>query len=188
MYDYIIIGAGIIGLAIAKTLNEKYPDKKIVILEKESDVGYHSSGRNSGVLHAGFYYTANSLKAKFTRDGCLEMTKFCEDNNLAINKCKKVVVANDESELDSLEELYRRGIANGVEVELIYEDKLHGLYPNVKTYKKALFSPNTSTINPLEILEFLKNDLIDKGIEFRFDEGYNTNLNNNEILDRKSVV
>ena len=98
MYDYLIIGAGIIRLAIAKSLNEKYPNKKIVILEKEKDVGYHSSGRNSGVLHAGFYYTASSLKAKFTRDGCLEMTKFCEKNNLSINKCKKVVVVNDESE------------------------------------------------------------------------------------------
>ena len=185
MYDYLIIGAGIIGLAIAKSLNEKYPNKKIVILEKEKDVGYHSSGRNSGVLHAGFYYTASSLKAKFTRDGCLEMTKFCEDNNLSINKCKKVVVANDESELESLEELYRRGVTNGVEVELIDEEKLNEMYPNIQTYKKALFSPNTATINPLEILEFLKKDLISKGIEFRFEEGYNTNLNNNEILTTK---
>ena len=185
MYDYIIIGAGIIGLAIAKSLNEKYPNKKILIIEKEKDVGYHSSGRNSGVLHAGFYYTASSLKAKFTRDGCLEMTKFCEDNNLSINKCKKVVVANDESELESLEELYRRGVTNGVEVELIDEEKLNKMFVNIQTYKKALFSPNTATINPLEILEFLKKDLISKGIEFRFEEGYNTNLNNNEILTTK---
>ena len=185
MYDYLIIGAGIIGLAIAKSLNEKYPNKKIVIIEKEKDVGFHSSGRNSGVLHAGFYYTANSLKAKFTRDGCLEMTKFCEENNLSINRCKKVVVTNDESELESLEELYRRGINNGVEVELIDEEKLNELYPNIKTYKKALFSPNTATINPLEILQFLKKDLIKKGVEFRFEEGYNTNLNNNTILTSK---
>jgi len=185
MYDYLIIGAGVIGLAIAKELNEKYPDKKIIILEKEKDVAFHSSGRNSGVLHAGFYYTANSLKAKFTRDGNIEMTKFCEDNNLSINKCKKVVVTQNEEELKSLEELYKRGITNGVEVELIDEDKLNEMYPNVKTYKKALFSPNTATVNPVEIMQFLKNDLIKKGIEFRFDEGYNTNLNNNEILTSK---
>ena len=185
MYDYLIIGAGIIGLAIAKELNQRYPDKKIIILEKEKDVAFHSSGRNSGVLHAGFYYTANSLKAKFTRDGNIEMTKFCEDNNLSINKCKKVVVTQNEEELKSLEELYKRGITNGVEVELIDEDKLNEMYPNVKTYKKALFSPNTATVNPVEIMQFLKNDLIKKGIEFRFDEGYNTNLNNNEILTSK---
>ena len=185
MYDYLIIGAGVIGLAIAKELNKRYPNKKIIILEKEEDVAFHSSGRNSGVLHAGFYYTANSLKAKFTRDGNIEMTKFCEENNLSINKCKKVVVTQNEDELESLEELYKRGITNGVEVELIDEDKLNQMYPNVKTYKKALFSPNTATVNPVEIMQFLKNYLIKKGIEFRFNEGYNTNLNNNEILTSK---
>ena len=185
MYDYLIIGAGVIGLAIAKELNKRYPNKKIIILEKEEDVAFHSSGRNSGVLHAGFYYTANSLKAKFTRDGNIEMTKFCEENNLSINKCKKVVVTQNEDELESLEELYKRGITNGVEVELIDEDKLNQMYPNVKTYKKALFSPNTATVNPVEIMQFLKNYLIKRGIEFRFNEGYNTNLNNNEILTSK---
>ena len=185
MYDYLIIGAGVIGLAIAKELNKRYPNKKIIILEKEEDVAFHSSGRNSGVLHAGFYYTANSLKAKFTRDGNIEMTKFCEENNLSINKCKKVVVTQNEDELESLEELYKRGITNGVEVELIDEDKLNQMYPNVKTYKKALFSPNTATVDPVEIMQFLKNYLIKKGIEFRFNEGYNTNLNNNEILTSK---
>ncbi len=185
MSDFIIIGAGIIGLSIAKALKEKYPNSKIVILEKEKNVGYHSSGRNSGVLHAGFYYTANSLKAKFTRDGCLEMSKFCEDNGLSINRCKKIVVANNQDELEGLEELYRRGVANGVEIELIDEEELNRLYPNIKTYKKALFSPNTATIDPIEILEFLKNKLIQKGVEFRFSEGYNTNLNNNTILTTK---
>ena len=185
MSDFIIIGAGVIGLSIAKALKEKYPNSKIVILEKEKNVGYHSSGRNSGVLHAGFYYTANSLKAKFTRDGCLEMSKFCEDNGLSINRCKKIVVANNQDELEGLEELYRRGVANGVEIELIDEEELNRLYPNITTYKKALFSPNTATIDPIEILEFLKNKLIQKGVEFRFSEGYNTNLNNNTILTTK---
>lgn len=69
MYDYLIIGAGIIGLNIAKNLKERFPSSKILLLEKEKEVGLHSSGRNSGVLHAGFYYTANSLKAKFTKEG-----------------------------------------------------------------------------------------------------------------------
>ena len=187
MSDFIIIGAGVIGLSIAKALKEKYPNSKIVILEKEKNVGYHSSGRNSGVLHAGFYYTANSLKAKFTRDGCLEMSKFCEDNGLSINRCKKIVVANNQDELEGLEELYRRGVANGVEIELIDEEELNRLYPNITTYKKALFSPNTATIDPIEILEFLKNKLIQKGVEFRFSEGYNTNLNNNTILTTKKI-
>ena len=68
-FDYLVIGAGIIGLSIARDLRNRYPSAEIAILEKEADVAYHSSGRNSGVLHAGFYYTADSLKARFTRDG-----------------------------------------------------------------------------------------------------------------------
>jgi L-2-hydroxyglutarate oxidase LhgO len=167
-YDYMIVGSGVIGLCIAKELNKRYPDKKIVIIEKEKDVAMHSSGRNSGVLHAGFYYTSNSLKAKFTRDGNIELTKFCEENGLKINKCKKVVVTKDESELETLEELYKRGLKNGVEVELKDEKWLSKNYPNVKTYKKVLFSPNTATVDPIEVTKFLKDELVKKGVEFRF--------------------
>jgi L-2-hydroxyglutarate oxidase LhgO len=182
MFDYLIIGAGIIGLSVAKKIKETNFNSKILILEKEQDVGFHSSGRNSGVLHAGFYYTSSSLKAKFTRDGNLEMTKFCEINNLDINKTKKVVVAQNEDELKVLEELYQRGIKNNVDVKLIDEDELKRLYPNVKSYKKALLSPSTATINPIQILHFLKNELIKEGVQFRFNEGYNSRLNKNTIL------
>ncbi len=168
MYDFMIVGAGVIGLNIAREILLKKPDAKIVILEKESDVGYHSSGRNSGVLHAGFYYTANSLKAKFTRDGNRELTKYCEENGLKINKCQKVVVTKDEGELEGLETLYQRGIKNGVEVYLIDEDELNERFENIKTYKKALFSPSTSTVDPIEILQHLKQELLSKGVEIRF--------------------
>ena len=168
MYDFMIVGAGVIGLNIAREILLKKPDAKIVILEKESDVGYHSSGRNSGVLHAGFYYTANSLKAKFTRDGNRELTKYCEENGLKINKCQKVVVTKDEGELEGLETLYQRGIKNGVEVYLIDEDELSEKFENIKTYKKALFSPSTSTVDPLEILQHLKQELLSKGVKIRF--------------------
>jgi L-2-hydroxyglutarate oxidase LhgO len=98
---------------------------------------------------------------------------------------EKVVIAQNEEELQTLEELYKRGLANGVEVELIDEEQLDKMYPNVKTYKKALFSPTTATVNPVEIVIFLKEYLTKKGVEFRFEEGYNTNLNNNEILTSK---
>lgn len=168
MYDYLIVGAGVIGLNIARELLIKQPDAKILILEKESDVGYHSSGRNSGVLHAGFYYTANSLKAKFTRDGNRELTTYCETNGLKINKCQKVVVTKDKSELESLHTLYERGIKNGVNVELIDQAKLDRKFRNVKTYKLALYSPDTATVDPLEILHHIKSELLNKGVEIRF--------------------
>ena len=84
--DFLIIGGGIIGLAIAKTLKLRFMDANIIIIEKENTLGLHGSGRNSGVLHAGFYYTANSLKAKFTRDGNRELKEYCLSNNLKINQ------------------------------------------------------------------------------------------------------
>ena len=91
--DFLIIGAGIVGLAVAKALREVYPEKEICIIEKESSLGAHASGRNSGVLHAGFYYTPDSLKAKFTRQGNQELKEFCEEKGLRLNKCGKIVVA-----------------------------------------------------------------------------------------------
>ncbi len=105
MSKYLIIGGGIIGLAIARELKYQNPLSEITIVEKEPDVAYHSSGRNSGVLHAGFYYTSDSLKAKFTKDGNAAMRKYCYDNNLQIRESKKVVVTKNEFELESLFEL-----------------------------------------------------------------------------------
>lgn len=180
--DYLIIGAGIIGLNIANELIQRNKELEIIILEKEEDVACHSSGRNSGVLHAGFYYTADSLKAKFTRDGNRLLTEYCEEHNLKINKCQKVVVAYSEEELKSLEELYKRGLKNGVDVRLISEEAVDNMFPNVKTYKKALFSPNTSTVDPTEICHSYKTRLIKKGVKFLFKEAFLNKNNENEIL------
>ena len=178
MRDFLIIGAGVIGLFIAKELKKRYPKANILIVEKESDVGYHSSGRNSGVLHAGFYYTSSSLKAKFTKEGNGALTKYCLDNNLKINRCQKVVVAKDESELDTLKELYNRGLKNGVEVYLISQDELDKKFKNIKTHKLALLSPTTSTVDPKEILNYLKNELINSGVEIKFNTPYKSSMKN----------
>ena len=157
MYDYLIIGGGIIGLNIARELVLRDPNYKIALIEKEEDVGMHSSGRNSGVLHAGFYYSSDSLKAKFTRVGNKELREFCKQRGLRINECAKVVVATNESELEGLEELKRRGDLNGVELSWMSEEELNERFPLVKTHKKALFSPTTSTVDPKEVtLEFKK--------------------------------
>jgi (S)-2-hydroxyglutarate dehydrogenase len=183
--DYLIIGGGIVGLAIARELKNRFPTSKIAILEKEPDVAYHGSGRNSGVLHAGFYYSSDTLKAKFTRDGNRQMREYCYANNLKINECKKVVVAKDESELPALFELEMRGKANGVEVSIIDEKELHDFDPNVKTFKNALFSPTTSTVDPVEITQAIKKELITKGIYFYFGEGYRSRVDGNSIKTTK---
>lgn len=180
-YDFIIIGCGIIGLTLAKNLLEKFPNSKIAVIDKERDIGFHASGRNSGVLHAGFYYSADSLKAKFTKDGCLYWRKFCEENKLQINKCGKIVVCQNEEELQTLYELKKRGDKNNVKLYLIDQKELKMYEPNAKTYKKALWSPLTATINPKEILIFLKKKLEQSGVDFYFNLSYKSKIDNNAI-------
>lgn len=171
-YDYLIIGAGIMGLTVGYELHRKYPEKKIAVIEKEHDVAMHASGRNSGVLHAGFYYSANTLKAKHSVEGNGLMKEFCTENNIHINSCRKVVVACNEEELDTLYELERRGKKNGVELRLISEAELETIEPNAKTFQKALFSPSTASVDPIEVCQKLKEILISKGVDFYFDTKY----------------
>jgi (S)-2-hydroxyglutarate dehydrogenase len=149
--DFLVVGSGIIGLSIGRELVRRFPGADVVILEKEDEAAFHASGRNSGVLHAGFYYTADSLKAKFTITGNRELTAYCLENQLPIRRCGKVVVATDESEIQGVHELKRRGDLNGVELRLIDEKELRDLEPNARTRQIALFSPTTSTVNPRQI-------------------------------------
>jgi len=188
MYDYLIIGGGIIGLNIAKNLKERDSTCKVVLIDKEPALAMHSSGRNSGVLHAGFYYSADSLKAKFTKDGNKELHEFCEKRGLHVNKCAKVVVATNEEELKGLEELKKRGEVNGVELSWMNEDELKEKYPNIKTYKKALFSPTTSTVNPKELtLEFGK-VIEEMGVTILTNTAYKKRINDTEVLTSQGSI
>jgi len=171
-YNYIIIGSGIIGLTIAHAIKSRQIDARVLVLDKEAYEAYHASGRNSGVLHAGFYYTADSLKAKFTVEGSRAMKAYVKAKGLAINQCGKMVVAQNEHELGSLDELLRRGQRNGSNVRLIDEAEAFDIDPNVKTFKKALYSPDTASIDPKEVCASLKSDLIKMGIEFSYNTKY----------------
>ncbi|MCK5580400.1 MAG: L-2-hydroxyglutarate oxidase [Candidatus Omnitrophica bacterium] len=177
-YTYIIIGSGIIGLTIARSLRQRNPGAKILIIEKEEDIGYHSSGRNSGVLHAGFYYTADSLKAQFTVAGNHAMRQYCHENKIPVNECGKLVVANDEEELKGLYELERRGKRNGSNVKLIDEKEAEEIEPNIKTYQKALFSPDTASIDPKQVCAVIKEELQRLGVEFQFKAKYLSHKDN----------
>lgn len=167
-----IIGAGIIGLTIARELKNRFPEVTVAIVEKEADVAFHSSGRNSGVLHAGFYYTEDSLKAKFTKEGNEEMSKYCDERNLQIKKCGKLVVARNEQEVRGLEELKRRADANGVELKWITDEDLQKYDPGAVTFKRALYSPTTSTVNPMEVCCAMKADNIKSDIKFYFNSPF----------------
>jgi (S)-2-hydroxyglutarate dehydrogenase len=171
-YDYLIVGAGIIGMTIAYELKSKNDNLKIVIIDKEEDVAKHASGRNSGVLHAGFYYSADSLKAKLTVDGNKLMKEFCRENDIFINDTKKIVVAKDEKEVQGIYELQKRAEINGVDTKVIDEDEVKEIDSNIKTYKKALYSPTTACIDPIEVCNKLKDLLIGKGVEFSFNTSF----------------
>ena len=188
MYDVVIIGGGIIGLNIAKALKKRYSKLKIVLIEKEKAVAMHSSGRNSGVLHAGFYYTADSLKAKFTKEGNRRLKEFCKENDLEINECQKVVVAQNEAELEGLEELKKRGDKNGVLLEWLDEDELSKLFPEVKTCKKALLSPTTATVDPVKVTKKFQEIVQKMGVNVLLNTKYLKKLSDNEILTNQGTV
>lgn len=170
--DYLIVGAGIVGLAMARCILTHKPAAKILIIDKEQEIAQHASGRNSGVLHAGFYYTADSLKARFTVAGNRAMRDFCEQNSLPINACGKLVVAQNEFELAQLYELEKRGLANGSSVEIIDQQCAIELEPNVRTFKKALYSPFTATVDPKLLCAKLKQILLAQGVQFKFSSAY----------------
>ena len=171
-YNFIIIGSGIIGLTIAHAIKARKSDTRILILDKEPKEAQHASGRNSGVLHSGFYYTADSLKAKFTVDGSRAMKAYVKSKGLGINQCGKLVIAQNEHELGQLDELLRRGQRNGSNVRLIDEAEVFDIDPNVKTYKRALYSPDTASVDPKEVCAALKEDLLKLRVEFSYNTKY----------------
>ena len=135
-YDCIIIGSGIVGISLGIAMLERNPSQQVLILDKEDEPGVHASGRNSGVLHAGFYYSPDSLKAKFCRLGNFELKKFCKENNLEVLETGKVVVCQDKKDAERLENLFSRGIENGVEIEILEASKLSIIEPAAQTIDK----------------------------------------------------
>ena len=159
-------------MTIAHALKNRKPQASVLVLDKESGEAQHASGRNSGVLHSGFYYTADSLKAKFTVEGSRAMKAYVKTKGLSINSCGKLVVAQNEQELGQLDELFRRGQKNGSNVRLIDESQALEIEPNVKTFKRALYSPDTASIDPKEVCAAIKDDLIKTGVEFSYNTKY----------------
>lgn len=180
--DFIIIGGGIIGLSLARDLKKSFPDASMIVIEKEHACGWHASGRNSGVLHAGFYYTPDSLKARFTCTGNQLLTAYCEEKNIPMNKCGKLVVAKNEQDLAGLDELLRRGRDNGVKLYDITEQEAREIEPRVKTYERAIFSPTTASVNPKHVLQALQHDAEQEGIMIHTGVSYLKHLQRNLIM------
>ncbi|MBF0556206.1 MAG: L-2-hydroxyglutarate oxidase [Nitrospirae bacterium] len=157
--EILICGAGIIGLTVARQLlNSGYKD--IVLIEKEDALGRHASGRNSGVLHAGVYYTPDTLRAKSCLRGNMLMKEYCKENGLPLFESGKVIVAKNEKEIPILKELFKRATANGARVELIDKQQLNEIEPAAKTCDTALYSYDTAVVDPKAVLKSLYDDLL----------------------------
>lgn len=160
--DILIIGGGIIGLTIARELvQNRY--EHIVIIDKENNLGKHASGRNSGVLHAGIYYSPDSLKARSCLNGNFLMRKYCKEKGLPLLETGKVIVTKSEKEIPTLKELYQRSIANDAKVDMIDEHQLNEIEPNARTVQNAIYSHYTAVVDPKKVVLSLQKDVVASG-------------------------
>ena len=152
-YDVTIIGGGIVGLATALKILDAYPRTKLLILEKEAQLARHQTGNNSGVIHSGLYYRPGSLKARSCVTGRKALIEFCNENSVPYELCGKVVVATSQEELPRLDELHRRGVANGLQgLEIIGTERLKELEPHAIGIK-GLRVPETGIIDYKKVAE-----------------------------------
>ena len=166
-YDLVIVGGGMVGLSLAKNMLDSSNQKqfKIAIIEKESNTGVHSSGRNSGVLHAGLYYPPNSIKAKVCVKGKRRLEKWVKDNGLSYNHCGKIIVAQDSHLDNQLDLIAERGHKNGANVELWNEHELKAKLPIARSASgRAVWTPDTTVVNPKEVISVLTKEVIAKGV------------------------
>ena len=166
-YDVAVIGGGIVGLALADAWLAAHPGSQVLVLDKEERLAEHASGRNSGVLHAGFYYAPDSLKAQLTRRGNQMLRAFCEERGVPVHEVGKVVVTTSPEQVPQLDELYARGQANGVPLEMVDEAGLRELEPLARTHGRALWSPSTAVADPVSVVEALAARVRERGGEVR---------------------
>jgi len=164
-YDIVIVGGGIVGLATARDLLMRRPGQRVAILEKESSIGQHQTGHNSGVIHAGVYYAPGSLKARLCAEGREKTYEYCEQKGIRYEKCGKLIVAVDEEELPRLQNLWERASANGVPgIRMVGPDEIREIEPHSAGIK-GIFSPETGIVNWSAVAQAYADDVIALGGE-----------------------
>ncbi|MWJ26638.1 L-2-hydroxyglutarate oxidase [Halomonas sp. ZH2S] len=167
MYDFIIVGGGILGMSTAMQLKQAYPDRRMLVLEKEQGPAQHQTGHNSGVIHAGVYYTPGSLKARFCLAGNQATRQFCDTHGIAYDICGKLLVATDEVEMQRMQALWERTAANGLEREWLDADALREREPNI-TGIGGIFVPSSGIVNYAEVTLAMAAEFKRMGGEIRY--------------------
>ncbi|MFG1488428.1 L-2-hydroxyglutarate oxidase, partial [Oceanospirillum sp. HFRX-1_2] len=167
MYDYIIIGGGIVGMSTAMQLLQQKPDAKLLVLEKESQVAEHQTGHNSGVIHAGVYYTPGSLKAKFCLEGNKATKAFCDENNIPYDECGKLLVATNDIEMERMKALWERTEANGIERYWLNAEELKEREPNI-TGIGGIFVPSSGIVSYRRVTEVMADKVREAGGDIEF--------------------
>jgi len=166
--DVAILGGGIVGLATAFRLLERFPGRRVTLLEKEPRLAEHQTGHNSGVLHSGIYYKPGSLKATNCRTSRKAMEDFCSEHAIPFERCGKVIVATDESQFGALDRIFERGGANGVECEMIGQERLHELEPHAAGLR-AIHVPETGIVDFVAVCRRLAELISEQGADIRLD-------------------
>ncbi len=165
-YDVAIIGGGIIGCATAyRLLSEPYV-KRLVLLEKESELATHQTGRNSGVIHSGIYYRPGSQKAENCRIGRRQLVEFCEREDIPFDVCGKVIVATSQEEIPRLQELLTRGVQNGINCGPIDADRIREIEPHVSGIA-AIFVPDAGIVDFRTVSDRLAERIVERGFEIQ---------------------
>ncbi len=165
-FDFVVAGAGIVGVTLAREIKQRWPEASVLLLEKEPSPGRHSSGRNSGVLHSGIYYPEGTLKAKLCAEGARRLAAYCEDNRLSIARWGKIILptaADNDGQLDVLRE---RAQANGARAEIVDASQLADLEPAARTPSgRALYAPDTAVIDSKAVLDHILEELRGTGVK-----------------------
>src|ERR1700722_17700223 len=166
-FDVSIVGAGILGLSVARELKRRHPGLEIVVLEREDEVAQHQTGHNSGVIHSGVYYAPGSLKARLCVEGAQLMYEFCDEHEIRYERCGKLIVALHDSELPGLDDLERRGHANGVRLRRLTSSEIAEVEPGCRGLA-ALHSPDTGIVDYYRVCKSIESDLRRDGVEITF--------------------
>lgn len=182
-FDYLIVGAGIVGLTVAWELKRRNPGVSILMLEKEPDVGYHASGRNSGVLHSGIYYAADTLKAKYCANGALRMREFAAEHGIRCERSGKVIIATSQQDLLTIERLLKNARDNGIRAEKLDAGGIRQIEPHAYPYEAGIYSPDTAVIDSPAVVAKLRDLLRDRGVTIVFDAAVSAVDTRHKIVD-----